>query len=415
MNTFYLRLSIPSFFLLLLPFSVVSSFVQQNVPSVRVRLFESYQPASITIEAYNGSIQLFAGISDNPIALLREDQSTTIRISNRQLYFTIEDTGIYAESLRLEPVIGAQTRIDILDDTSVIQSGRYQGFIIIEPVPSGDILKLVNEIAVEDYVAAVLSSEYNFDEREGAKALAVLIRTHTLWAMNQADPEGEYLDTLETSWYRGAENIDHAILESVRQTDGQALTYEDAPIQALYHFGDIVNQDLHARVYRQNPSYIRSTGTYSSSEEWEARISRPRLLELLSEQYGFPVEGFNFRQRGPDERVLTIELLKSETERVVIGAIEFRSLILRNFGRHTVQSMQFTARRRGDTYVFTGRGTEDAVGLDPYGAHIRARDGLSFEEIIDFYYSGVSITEAGTDTQNDPETTRPARRGRIGW
>ena len=423
MKTRFLGCSITM--LMLLPFFLLSNpaFAQRDFTRVRVRLFESQEPRAVTIYAANGSVVLFAGESENPIAQIREDEATTISLGNNQLYFTVGEMGIYAETIRLEPIVGAQLLISIFEGASTTNPEIYEGHLEIDTMPSSGSLKIVNEINLEDYVAAVLSSEYDFNNREGAKAMAVLIRSHTVRLLNAIGPGYDFVDREEAQWYRGAGNITHEVLEAVRQTSGLVLTHEGTLIPALYYSRGSLASDINFSSNTPAPPYVRtgveSSGVSATTGEWESRVSRPRLLARLSDAYGFTVEGFHIGQRGPDERVMTIELLKYETERIVISAGDFRRLILRNFGQQALRSTLFTARRRGDEYVFTGRGTEQEFGLNPADALRLSQEGRTFEEILNFYYTGVSLIEMDELTLSEPapelDPTRPSRRGRIGW
>ena len=51
----------------------------------------------------------------------------------------------------------------------------------------------------------------------------------------------------------------------------------------------------------------------------------------------------------------------------------------------------FTASRRGADAVFNGRGSGHGVGLDQWGARAMAAQGATFQQILQFYYTGVSI------------------------
>ena len=88
----------------------------------------------------------------------------------------------------------------------------YKGSLRVED--GGAELRLVNEVALEDYVASVVGSEYADAPRAAREALAIVVRTYALAAARLDD-------TTKTQWYRG---LDHPDYESARATEGQVLT-----------------------------------------------------------------------------------------------------------------------------------------------------------------------------------------------
>jgi stage II sporulation protein D len=60
-------------------------------------------------------------------------------------------------------------------------------------------------------------------------------------------------------------------------------------------------------------------------------------------------------------------------------------------GALQLPSTNFTWRVEGEQVVFTVRGHGHGVGLCQYGADGMARAGKTFREIINFYYTDVSV------------------------
>ena len=80
-------------------------------------------------------------------------------------------------------------------------------------------------------------------------------------------------------------------------------------------------------------------------------------------------------------RVKEISLLTSKGTRV-IPSNDFR----RALGWKSLPSTWFTLARKGNTFIFDGRGYGHGVGLCQWCAQQMAKDGKSYREILSFYY-----------------------------
>jgi stage II sporulation protein D len=291
---------------------------------------------------------------------------------------------------------------------------------------------LINEVNIEDYVAAVVAAEYGFDDLEGAKAMAVIVRTYAMAVINKYGSEYDHVDHTLSQVYRGTEGISPTIREAVRQTRGEVLSYDGELIEAVYFAasgGHTADND--AVWSAEAVPYLRGKpdpyGSSAPQSTWTFRVSRDRLLAALSARYG-TVTGFVIDERGKDDRVISIELLKASGRHETIRGNEFRVFVLEHFGDATLRSTLFTADRVGDHYVFEGRGNGHGVGLSQWGAHELAQRNSSYRDILEFYYTGIQLqrlddlTDAepppaaapSSDPPDSPARSAP-KNSRIGW
>jgi stage II sporulation protein D len=70
-----------------------------------------------------------------------------------------------------------------------------------------------------------------------------------------------------------------------------------------------------------------------------------------------------------------------------ISANQFRLLV----GPSLIRSTMFTVSRAGGDLGFSGRGSGHGVGLDQWGARAMALKGHTFEQILNYYYSGIAV------------------------
>ena len=88
---------------------------------------------------------------------------------------------------------------------------------------------------VEDYVAGVLAGEFNFNELEASKAMAVSIRTMAYRAQaNYNGPHYAIPDNELWQVYAGTESITNTVEQAVAETQGEVLQYNGELAEAVY-------------------------------------------------------------------------------------------------------------------------------------------------------------------------------------
>jgi len=419
----------------------------QSTMDVRVRLFDQAEPLVVSIASQDGPISLYAGDHEDELVRLEEGETSTLSRASNQLYVRIGEYGIFAHALRIEPSPGARMVLAVEEGRTPTPARSYSGLTYVSLEGADQQLQLINEINLEDYVAAVVAAEYGFDDLEGAKAMAVIVRTYTMATLNKYGSNYDHVDHTLSQVYHGTEGITPTIREAVRQTQGEVLRHDGELIEAVYfaasggHTAD--NEDVWSA---DALPYLRGIpdpyGKSGPQTAWTSRILRASLLAALSEEFG-NVTGFVVAERGDDGRVISVELLKASGRTQSIMGNEFRMLVVRHFDAAALPSTLFTVQLVDDEYVFEGSGSGHGVGLSQWGAHELARRNSSYEDILDFYYTDVQLeqlddspvaakmpsesrSEPGDpsfDLPSDPPTDLPAnqpveparRTGRIGW
>ena len=65
--------------------------------------------------------------------------------------------------------------------------------------------------------------------------------------------------------------------------------------------------------------------------------------------------------------------------------------VLTGSGTETVSAASSGGTLSGDTYTVRGSGWGHNVGMSQYGAYGMAKKGYTYDQIIKFYYTGVTI------------------------
>jgi stage II sporulation protein D len=133
---------------------------------------------------------------------------------------------------------------------------------------------------------------------------------------------------------------------------------------------------------------------YSPFSRWEVTVGRRELSEQVR-QYGVAVgrlTDLKIVHRGASRRVTELEIVGSSGSKKVKGQAIRTALGLRDtlfvIGRKRDASGQVAQ------FTFTGRGWGHGVGLCQMGAYGLALNGLTFENILKTYYTGIEIEKA---------------------
>ena len=270
----------------------------------------------------------------------------------------------------------------------------------------------IEELNLNYYMLCVVASEMPFKfEFEALKAQAVVARTYLYNKIEKnledvADVCDDYshcqafldLCDLERIWKEekkysseeimfGEEKIKKAILD----TDGEIITYDGNIINALFHSSSYMRtEDARAIWNHEDVPYLRSVESvehpYDNSES-ECRVSFVKFKNLLIEKGYYnelsmeDIQNIKINSYTDSGRVKDLTLAGS-----LVDATDLRQF----FG---LKSTNFTINIEGDELVFLVKGFGHGVGMSQVGADTLAKQGASYKDIIQHYYTGVDITK----------------------
>ncbi len=266
----------------------------------------------------------------------------------------------------------------------------------------------VTELDMQDYLPGVLAAEMPADfPEEALKAQAVAARTYALYCAEGrkhgdadicADPgccqawqDGQ---AQRDKWGGDYERCAARLAAAVKDTAGQILLYEGAPVFAAFHASSAGATEDCGQVWNPRP-YLISVSSPETAETVPNFISSLRCAPLdfrdtvLS---AFPEADFS----GPEETWLG-ELRRDESGRVaslVIGGQEIRGTVLRSL--FSLRSTAFTLEHTEEGFVFTVAGYGHGVGMSQYGAKLLAEEGMDYREILNHYYPGTQLADSGS-------------------
>ena len=134
----------------------------------------------------------------------------------------------------------------------------YRGDIKV--IASEGRIQVLNRVRIEDYVASILGSEMSPSwPAEALRAQAVASRTYALYhAGRRRTDSWDVQATVESQVYRGISAEAPETRAAAEATSGEVLTYNDAPILAVFHSTAGGRTATAGEVWGENHPYLRS-------------------------------------------------------------------------------------------------------------------------------------------------------------
>ena len=265
----------------------------------------------------------------------------------------------------------------------------------------------VETMSMDAYLQGVLRAEMPATfEIEALKAQAVAARTETLYKVENgpsanhpdADICGDFrccqayksVEDANAAWGRNCEEYAAKIATAVRETDGMTILYEEKPILAAFFSsadgdtnpaGEVWIQDLPYLQSVKSPESEKEVPNYYSTEKFsEAEFKEIFLKKYPDADLSGKAEGwFGPVQRSDSDMVLSVE----------IGGVSVKGTELR--AMFALRSASFTVSAEDGQIIFHVTGYGHGVGMSQYGANVMASEGKDYQEILQWYYTGVTV------------------------
>ena len=265
----------------------------------------------------------------------------------------------------------------------------------------------VEEVAIDTYLVNVVSAEMPADfEIEALKAQAVVARTYTIYKIqNKKHDNADICDdsaccqawvSKEERFARWEESVRESnwqkIEQAVNETKGKIITYEGKPINAFFHSNSGGKTEIPVNVWGGTGyPYLQVVET-SGEDNYtqynsEVVLSNEELLEKLKVNYSDISIDFN---NNDDLKIL--EYTDSGRVKTVkfgnhnLSGTETRSLL-------GLRSTNFEIIKENENIKFSVKGYGHGVGMSQTGANTLAKEGKSYEDIINHFYIGVVIQD----------------------
>jgi len=257
----------------------------------------------------------------------------------------------------------------------------------------------VETLPLDDYIAQVLAGEGQPKAGDEAQqALAITARTFALANRNRHRREGfDLCDTTHCQVVRPATATSRRAAQS---TSGRVLLHQGQPALVFYSAWCGGKSELASQVWPGAIDYAYEPSLDDDACEgepaWENEVRAGDIERALRAAglRGSQLRGLRVLSRNASGRVSRIRV-EGFTPPDISGH-EFRMAVGRVAGWQSIKSTAFDIARTSTGYRFRGRGFGHGVGLCVIGAGSRASRGASADEILRFYFPGLTIGAAGS-------------------
>lgn len=261
-------------------------------------------------------------------------------------------------------------------------------------------------MSLEDYVLGALLGEMPTSfAPEALKAQAIAIRTYALRQYQYRKHENaavctdpaccmNWVDPSEYEAQYGTEAFFRA-KKAIQDTDALAIYYMEEPICATFFSCACGKTEDASDVWGGEVPYLRSVDSpdenapYGSETVCVSNTDFVQALQASNEMAVFPDNGGSWIGE-------TTYTSGGGVETIELGGCIYTGVQLR--GLFGLRSTDFSVIQQGNDIIFTTHGFGHRVGLSQYGADEMARNGKSYQEILQWYYSGVTIKSAEKHT-----------------
>jgi len=377
---------------LLIFFTFVSNFFivnGQQREQLTLGLFWNERPQTIIVSVSSGEYKLIA------------DNNLEISFKANDM-FHISSSGGKVSVKNLDTSFGSFTKVKIIEvnDTSSlnIKSSKpklanrvYEDDFII--TSTNGRLKILNHATLSNYVAGVIRWEAGKGRTlEYYKVQAIITRTYALKNINKYEAYGFNLcDRVDSQVYKGrTENED--ILKAVKETHDLVLVDNNMRLISALFFSNSGGHTQNSEdVWSQKVPYLRGKpDPYSVGQphyNWTKTMSKEKWLNTFKNKLGADITNSANREiilNYCTEKALALFLPKEHISSVMVRSV------------FHLRSNNFCVHEDGNNVIIIGRGFGHGVGLSQEGAIKMAKEGIEYEDILEFYYTGVHLVQRST-------------------
>lgn len=267
----------------------------------------------------------------------------------------------------------------------------------------------IEEVNLDEYLYGVVSAEMPASfEKEALKAQSIVARTYTIYKIIHNGGKHEGADICDNSnccqaWISKENRLSkweeieresnwNKIVQAVNETKGKIITYNGEPINAFFHSNSGGKTETTMNVWGGNGyPYLQSVAT-AGEEEYsqyasEVKLSKQDFIDKVKEKH--PEFVIDFGQENciqileytDGNRVKTIRMGNLE-----LSGVEVRTIL-------GLRSANFKVEMEQESIKFEVVGYGHGVGMSQTGADSMAKQGNSYREIIQHFYTGVEIVK----------------------
>ncbi|MDO4557113.1 MAG: SpoIID/LytB domain-containing protein [Lachnospiraceae bacterium] len=285
---------------------------------------------------------------------------------------------------------------------TMMVSGTY----VEQQEKTGSPITLIDEqgekMDMETFLPYIIAGEIDFDyEEETLKAQAVIARTNLMRALNGKSEEQiknlslVYVkpeDFQNSFGEKKRERILNTLRQVVKDTSGQALTWDGQYIDALYHKISIGTTVSSLEMYGKEVPYLTAVES-SQDVESEDYMS---IKEITKEE---AIMQMKTKIKGEQ---LTVDTLMNQLkigEKTALGFVKTVQIGTETISGEDLKNLFdlpsvnfYLEEYEGKLRIIT-LGQGHCMGFSQYGANEMAKEEKGYQEILSYYYPGTKITK----------------------
>lgn len=180
------------------------------------------------------------------------------------------------------------------------------------------------------------------------------------------------------------------ITQAVEATRGEIITYHDEPINSLFHSTSGEKTASAKEVWGFEYPYLQSVACRWDQASPRYSETKAFALSEIEQRLGADAGVVAAGQSGDNSSIRILSYTNSgRVDQIRVGNKTFSGLALRD--KLELRSANFSAELKGDQFVVKTTGYGHGVGMCQYGANGMAKEGRNYRDIIQYYYTGVTI------------------------
>ena len=371
---------------------------------VKIKLFSGYSPESALFTVTEGSYTFLKG--DGKSRTLNKDDQVSFACLNRILTVKEDSDTIFNSPFI---TLNGSTGNDAFSLTIVgkkVMKRSYSGNLACY-AGNGSVM-MINTCPSEDYIAGVVHAEGGSNQNiEYYKTQAVLARTYMYKYIELNKSERDFLcDNTDCQVFFGITS-EKSILKAVAATKGLVLLGRDNRIiECPFHSNCGGETSTSGDVWITHKPYLKSVADPfcqdSKNARWEKRVTLERWVNYLKKS--------GYKGITTDPSIFSFSC-QSRPGNYLVGSFVLPFTRIRT--EMDLPSAYFSVTAVGDTVILNGRGFGHGVGLCQEGAMKMAGKGYTYRQIINFYYSGVFISDLNKAAFVPKFLTIPESQGMV--
>ncbi len=355
------------------------------------------------IPAASGTDPLLSQERSGKIA---EEEDLTFQVTHRGLTVRTSEGAEYAEGFgKMVVSSDGVFNLEVYNLSPLILSGRLE----ITLLDDGTV-GLVNETTIGEIIRSAVSEISPSPEIEANKAFIVMARTRLKAALEQKRHASDTFDLCNTDHclpFHGQGSNRELIEILYQDMPDFVMTAQGKVFLPYYHeccggkvssAKDVFGIDDPIHVAREDRIVGKGSENcfHSSSFYWTREFSQEEMADFLSVTFAGGGTRIFLRwdpiKTDAAGRITEVRLF-GRRERKMRG-VDFLEAAWDYFGINSLKSMRFTLEPMRRTTIYRGMGRGHGVGCCLMGADGLAKKGWSFEDILKFYFAGITLTKA---------------------